>query len=177
MLVDFEWERLSFVPIWTAFHEWGQLAVFVDFFSCRGCQVELFSTHCHCYGLFIWWFLEGILLKSSYRFDFWFLGSVRILGVMRPLEFVCLGILWILATLQQVKSHGNHPFSNIAIYKTTFALNDQANVKAAPSVLGLKASFNPICFVLISWRFASLHVFLLNATFYWECCRGKIQNG
>lgn len=94
---------------------------------------------------------ERSLLKSSYRFIFWSFGSVRILGVMRFLGFVCLGILSILATLHQVKSHGNHPFSKIAIRKTTFALNENANVKASPSILGLKASSNPLCFVLISW--------------------------
>ncbi|XP_023537346.1 probable inactive purple acid phosphatase 1 isoform X1 [Cucurbita pepo subsp. pepo] len=67
-----------------------------------------------------------------------FCSSVQISVVMRPLEFLCLGILWILATLQQVKSHGSHPFSKIAIHKSTFALNENADVKASPSVLGLK---------------------------------------
>ncbi|XP_015894892.3 probable inactive purple acid phosphatase 1 [Ziziphus jujuba] len=58
----------------------------------------------------------------------------------RKLEMNLLGLamLLVLLTLHEVKSHGDHPFSKIAVHNTIFALHHDAYVKATPSVIGLK---------------------------------------
>ena len=58
-----------------------------------------------------------------------------------------LAILLVLVTLQEVRSHGDQPFSKIAIHKTMFALRDSAYVKASPTVLGVKVSSSITMFV------------------------------
>lgn len=50
-------------------------------------------------------------------------------------------ILWVLFTLQGVASHGDHPLSRIAIHKAVAAVDNNAYIKASPSVLGLTVSF------------------------------------
>ncbi|KAK9191594.1 hypothetical protein WN943_020207 [Citrus x changshan-huyou] len=57
---------------------------------------------------------------------------------MRELRLIFFGILLVLGTFQVASSHGGHPLSRIAIRKATYALNDNAYVKASPAVVGLK---------------------------------------
>ncbi|KAL6186756.1 hypothetical protein ACLB2K_042875 [Fragaria x ananassa] len=52
--------------------------------------------------------------------------------VMRLL--ILLGLMMI----EEATSHGEHPFSRIAIHEATFALQDLAYIKASPTVLGLR---------------------------------------
>ncbi|KAD2804164.1 hypothetical protein E3N88_37541 [Mikania micrantha] len=58
--------------------------------------------------------------------------------VIRVLGFTLLVGFWVLLSLDEVKSHGDHPFAKIGIHQVTFALSDTANVKAYPAVLGSK---------------------------------------
>ncbi|KAL8218713.1 hypothetical protein R6Q57_022086 [Mikania cordata] len=58
--------------------------------------------------------------------------------VIRVLGFTLLVGFWVLLSLDEVKSHGDHPFAKIGIHQMTFALSDAANVKAYPAVLGSK---------------------------------------
>ncbi|XP_074309638.1 putative inactive purple acid phosphatase 1 isoform X2 [Silene latifolia] len=51
-----------------------------------------------------------------------------------------LSILWVSLALQQVRTDGDQPLSNIAIYKTEFALHDMAYINASPSVLGVQGA-------------------------------------
>ncbi|CAK9186204.1 unnamed protein product [Ilex paraguariensis] len=57
---------------------------------------------------------------------------------MRVLGLLLLAILWVLVSLEGTVSHGDHPFSKIAIHRILFVINDLAYVKASPPVLGLK---------------------------------------
>ncbi|PQP92660.1 putative inactive purple acid phosphatase 1 isoform X2 [Prunus yedoensis var. nudiflora] len=61
---------------------------------------------------------------------------------MRKLRFFFLAITAVLATLQEVRSHGDQPLSNIAVHKAVFALHDHAYVKASPTILGLKGQYS-----------------------------------
>lgn len=72
------------------------------------------------------------------------------MGRMRKklnMSWLELAILLVLLTLQEVRSHGDQPFSKIAIHKAMFALHDSAFVKASPTVLGIKVSFSMTMFV------------------------------
>ncbi|KAL5553634.1 hypothetical protein UlMin_041035, partial [Ulmus minor] len=60
------------------------------------------------------------------------------MGRMKNFKMKLLVILLALATLQEVRSHGDQPLSKVAIHKTEFALRDNAYVKASPTVLGLE---------------------------------------
>ncbi|KAJ0552225.1 putative phosphodiesterase I [Helianthus annuus] len=44
----------------------------------------------------------------------------------------------VLLNLEEVTSHGDHPFAKIGIHQVTFALSDAAYVKASPAILGSK---------------------------------------
>lgn len=66
---------------------------------------------------------------------------------MRGLGVIFTAIAVVLATLQEASSHGIQPLSRISVHTTTFALNDNAYVKASPAILGLKVS----CFCIISF--------------------------
>lgn len=66
---------------------------------------------------------------------------------MRELRLIFFGILLVLGTFQVASSHGGHPLSRIAIRKATYALNDNAYVKASPAVVGLKVSFSNTMFL------------------------------
>lgn len=45
---------------------------------------------------------------------------------------------FVLLRVDEVASHGHHPFAKIGIYQVTFALSDDAYVKASPEILGSK---------------------------------------
>lgn len=45
--------------------------------------------------------------------------------------------LVLVAILQEASSHGDHPFSRIAVHRAALALTDLAYIKAYPSILGL----------------------------------------
>lgn len=47
-------------------------------------------------------------------------------------------MLFLFASLKQATSHGDHPFSRIAIHDTVFALDDMASINASPALLGLE---------------------------------------
>ncbi|OAY50129.1 probable inactive purple acid phosphatase 1 [Manihot esculenta] len=57
---------------------------------------------------------------------------------MRGLGVIFTAIAVVLAILQEASSHGIQPLSRISVHTTTFALNDNAYVKASPAILGLK---------------------------------------
>ncbi|KAJ0900295.1 putative phosphodiesterase I [Helianthus annuus] len=44
----------------------------------------------------------------------------------------------VLLNLEEVTSHGDHPFAKIGIHQVTFSLSDTAYVKASPAILGSK---------------------------------------
>lgn len=46
-------------------------------------------------------------------------------------------VLWAVVSLEEVASHGIHPFSLLAVEKAVVALDNKAYIKASPSVLGL----------------------------------------
>lgn len=73
-----------------------------------------------------------------------FVIGFQIFGGMRELCLVFLSILLILATLEEVASHGDQPLKKIDVQKASFALNHQAYIKVSPTVLGLKVSFFPV---------------------------------
>ncbi|XP_071715393.1 probable inactive purple acid phosphatase 1 isoform X3 [Rutidosis leptorrhynchoides] len=50
--------------------------------------------------------------------------------------------LFILLSLKEVASHGDHAFAKIGIYQVTFAISDDASIKAFPTILGLKVNKN-----------------------------------
>ncbi|CAK9186201.1 unnamed protein product [Ilex paraguariensis] len=87
---------------------------------------------------------------------------------MRVLGLILLAILWVFVSLEGTVSHGDHPFSVIAIHRTVFAINDLAYIKASPPILGLKpklvAVSNPIAFANP------------NAPVYPRLAQGKIWN-
>ncbi|XP_051122547.1 probable inactive purple acid phosphatase 1 [Andrographis paniculata] len=51
-----------------------------------------------------------------------------------------LAVLWALASLTVVTSHGIQPLSVIAIDKAVIALDNKAYIKASPTILGVKAN-------------------------------------
>ncbi|EOA30608.1 hypothetical protein CARUB_v10013739mg [Capsella rubella] len=55
---------------------------------------------------------------------------------MRKLVTVLMNIVLLIGAIQEGKSHGDQPLSTIAIHKTLFELNEEAYVKASPTVLG-----------------------------------------
>lgn len=57
---------------------------------------------------------------------------------MQIFGFCLLAVFCALGSLEGVTSHGDQPFSRIAIHEAVFALDDFAYVKVTPSVLGLK---------------------------------------
>ncbi|KAH9772385.1 putative inactive purple acid phosphatase 1 [Citrus sinensis] len=57
---------------------------------------------------------------------------------MRELRSICLGILLVLGAFRLTISHEDQPLSKIAIHKAVFALDDNAYIKASPSILGMK---------------------------------------
>jgi hypothetical protein len=61
--------------------------------------------------------------------------------MMRGLELVFFAILLVLATLQVANSHVEQPLSRIAVHNTRLQLFENADIKASPSVLGLKVGF------------------------------------
>ena len=63
---------------------------------------------------------------------------------MRVFGLSLLAILWVLAWIEPVLSHGDQPLAKIAIHNTKFSLHDQAHVNAFPTVLGLEVRFNCI---------------------------------
>ncbi|KAJ6720866.1 PURPLE ACID PHOSPHATASE-RELATED [Salix viminalis] len=58
--------------------------------------------------------------------------------MMRGLELVFFAILLVLATLQVAISHGEQPLSRIAVHNTRLRLSENADIRASPSILGLK---------------------------------------
>lgn len=61
-------------------------------------------------------------------------------GAMRVF-MALLMVFWALVSLEGVISHGVQPLSRIAIHKTVFAIDNDAYIKASPSVLGNKVSW------------------------------------
>ncbi|ESR51164.1 hypothetical protein CICLE_v10033538mg [Citrus x clementina] len=57
---------------------------------------------------------------------------------MRELRSIFLGILLVLGAFRSTISHEDQPLSKIAIHKAVFALDDNAYIKASPSILGMK---------------------------------------
>lgn len=70
---------------------------------------------------------------------------------MRELRSICLGILLVLGAFRLTISHEDQPLSKIAIHKAVFALDDNAYIKASPSILGMKVS---------EWATAAAHFFV-----------------
>ncbi|KAI3817318.1 hypothetical protein L1987_11107 [Smallanthus sonchifolius] len=68
-----------------------------------------------------------------------FLNRFKVHGDMiQVLGFTLLVGFWVLLSLEEVTSHGDHPFAKIGIHQVTFALSDAAYVKASPAILGSK---------------------------------------
>ncbi|CAA3027902.1 probable inactive purple acid phosphatase 1 isoform X1 [Olea europaea var. sylvestris] len=57
-------------------------------------------------------------------------------GAMRVF-MALLMVFWALVSLEGVISHGVQPLSRIAIHKTVFAIDNDAYIKASPSILGI----------------------------------------
>ncbi|KAL9420599.1 hypothetical protein AB3S75_038214 [Citrus x aurantiifolia] len=57
---------------------------------------------------------------------------------MRELRSIFLGIFLVLGAFRLAISHEDQPLSKIAIHKAVFALDDNAYIKASPSILGMK---------------------------------------
>ncbi|KAL9423596.1 hypothetical protein AB3S75_035643 [Citrus x aurantiifolia] len=57
---------------------------------------------------------------------------------MRELRSIFLGIFLVLGAFRLTISHEDQPLSKIAIHKAVFALDDNAYIKASPSILGMK---------------------------------------
>lgn len=94
---------------------------------------------CSCDFVFLYQLISVFLF---FCFIFLLFIRFRSLGGMRGLNSISLAILFLLTTLQEAWSHGDQPLSKIAIHKASFALQDHAYVKASPTVLGFKVSFN-----------------------------------
>ncbi|KAH9602631.1 hypothetical protein KSS87_005116 [Heliosperma pusillum] len=59
---------------------------------------------------------------------------------MRVIYVSLLLIVWVSLALQEVKTDGDQPLSNIAIHKTEFALQEMAYINASPTVLGIQGA-------------------------------------
>jgi len=65
-------------------------------------------------------------------------------------------VLVTLVSIQEGKSHRKQPLSGVAIHRTLFDVNEEAYVKASPTVLGFDVK---LCVILYDKSF-TLHLFL-----------------
>ncbi|GMP54108.1 hypothetical protein CsSME_00019370 [Camellia sinensis var. sinensis] len=87
----------------------------------------------------------NLWFTSEYGGKPWFNSTCLVYGVsvftgmIRLSGWIFLAISWALVSLKGATSHRDQPLSRIAIDRAVVALEDQAFVKASPSVLGLRS--------------------------------------